>query len=129
MDNQFHCTLKKQLYSWCCRNILNSLLLRVIPLNDNFVVTSKFRCTKSRHKPHLHTGHFTVKGGVRGFVSRAFWYYIIQKSNLSPLLDHEVILQLRGLHLSPVAIFFTDFTCQIQVWPKNSSSVAVNMTG
>ena len=38
----------------------------------------KFHCTESRHKPHLHTGRFTVKkeekkgGGVRGFCQLSF---------------------------------------------------------
>ena len=98
----------------------------------------KFHCTESWHKPHLHTGRFTVKkkggGGVRGFCQLSFLgLYHTKGKPFSGALSYKrqtchpfQIMRwshsLSGLQLGPVVIFSTYFTCQVKVWPKNSSS-------
>ena len=87
----------------------------------------KFHCTESWHKPHLHTGRFTVKkkrgGGGKRFMSAELSGALSYKrQTCHPFRIMRWSHSLSGLQLGPVAIFSTYFTCQVKVWPKNSSS-------
>ena len=57
------------------------------------LVITKIRSTESWHKPHLHTGHFTVEKGGKRFCHSSFLVLYHTKAKSVTLLDHEMIPQ------------------------------------